>query len=748
MQLRAIVAAVGLALTANMAQADELERNIERRAPEPRGPAANKPAPTGNAVKLPSLTVTASPQTSGYRIDSSFGATKTDTPLIETPVSVQIVPRQVIDDRQYTSLQGALENVSGVVATPSLGLGNRFLIRGFSQSRHYRDGLRSQGLTTYGTATIERIEVIKGPASVLYGRIQPGGLVNIVTKKPLPLPYHSLELQGGSFGYWRVVADTTGPIDADRNWMYRLVGAWQKYDTFKDFGQDDRWLIAPSLTWRPSKATDFRVSVEYFRRDFQAVFGTPVIGDRPVRLPRERNLGDPNSPVDKITRLQVGTEFNHRFNADWMLRHRFLFGRLNYEDAWVNPTPAFGDALQADGRTLNRNIFGQTSNSRNYSTNLELLGQIHLGPTEHQILAGVAYFQNWSEYITHGDWINPNPALAIDIFNPWPSYGIDPALFEATLATSVFPENHSVFKNHNYGVYIQDQVTFWNDRLHILLGGRYDWAQTGRGRGTNEDEAEADVPERKDQGFSPRVAVLYQFRPNLSGYASWSRSFGANNGVSASGETFDPQRGEQYELGFKAELFDQRLFANLAVYYLTKTNLLTPDRSTPDLNDSIAVGEQRSQGVEIDITGQVTDQFSLIAGYAYTDAEVTRDNSGREGNRLPQVPKHALSFWGRYDFAAPSALSGLTLGFGGVAVDDRPGDLANSFKLPGYVRLDAMAAYRFYFGDSVLTAQINVRNLADTYYFASTDPFLDANPRQGVAVGAPRSFIGAIKLEF
>jgi iron complex outermembrane receptor protein len=152
--------------------------------------------------------------------------------------------------------------------------------------------------------------------------------------------------------------------------------------------------------------------------------------------------------------------------------------------------------------------------------------------------------------------------------------------------------------------------------------------------------------------------------------------------------------------------------------------------------------------VEIDLSGRITDQFSLIASYAYIDAVVAKDNSGFEGNRIDNVPKHALSLWGRYDFPGPSALSGLSLGLGGVAIDARPGDLANSFTLPGYVRLDTMAAYRFRLGGNALTAQLNVRNLLDKHYFESTDPFVNAPPRLGVAVGAPRSIIGSIRVEF
>lgn len=247
--------------------------------------AAYAPSQDSDSLQLPPLTVTASSmpdyETSGYGAYSNFAATKTDTPLIETPISIQVVPNKVIEDRQVTRLQESLETVSGVVPVPSLGVGSRYLIRGFRQDRIYRDGLQSNGInsnfpTEYDTATAESIEVIKGPASVLYGRVEPGGLINITSKKPQTAPYHNLELQGGSFDYWRAEADSTGPLDEDGTWLYRLIDAWQKSDTFKDFGQDDRWLLAPSLTWRPSEATAFRVSVEYLQRDFQAEFGTPA----------------------------------------------------------------------------------------------------------------------------------------------------------------------------------------------------------------------------------------------------------------------------------------------------------------------------------------------------------------------------------------------------------------------------------------------------------------------------------------
>lgn len=700
---------------------------------------AIKPEPAEKAMRLAPVEVLGVVE-SGYAVKHASTATKIDTPIMETPVSVQTVTNTVITDRQYTRLQEVLENVSGVIPVSSVGEGSRYLVRGFRQDRIYRDGLLSNGPnaafpTEYDIATAENVEVVKGPASVLYGRIEPGGLINITTKKPQAISQHSVDVEAGSFGFRRIEADSTGPLSDDGKWLYRMVGAVQESDTFKDFGQDNRILFAPSLTWRPSTDTDFRVSMEYFQGDRQAEYGTPVVGDRPVNLPRERSFLDPNDPKDRFTRFQVGTDLNHRLNEAWTLRHRFLFGRLDNREVWVDPI-----GLRADGRTLDRNIFGQRSESENYSTNLDLVGNLNLGSTEHRVILGVDYLQGRTHYSLGGNWRDADPTLAIDIFNP--SYGIDPAKFDTALATYVFPAaSHSVFKDSVSGLYLQDQIKM-GEKWHLLVGGRYDWARTGRGPGTSEAAAEAAVPVRKDEAFSPRLAALYQFRPDLSAYVSWSRSFGANNGISSTGSTFDPQEGEQHELGLKAELFGQRLLANLAIFHLTKSNLLTPDLSTADPSDSIAVGEQRARGVEFDLSGQVTKRFSVIASYAHTLAEVTKDNSGLEGKRINNVPQNALSLWGRYDLPM-----GLSMGLGGVAVDNRPGDLTNTFILPGYARVDAFASYRFKMGGEALTARLNLRNLLDKHYYESSAQ-VNASPREGVVVGAPRSISASLKMDF
>lgn len=699
----------------------------------------------------------ADPYNTTYTVINSSTALKTDTPLIETPASIQVVPRTVMNDQKSVRIKDALENVSGVRAQPTLGMGTGFIVRGFRQDQVFRNGLlttQSNGFNSeFDIANLESVEVLKGPAAMLYGRGEPGGLINLTTKKPLDLPYYSLEQQFGSYAYYRTQWDATGPIDDDKNLLYRFTGSYQNNESFRDLIFTDRVMVSPSLTWKISDQTDLSFNVEGVDQDFQADFGIPAIGDRPAPIPIENSFGDSNDPVDHLSKVHLGTEFNHRFNDDWAIHNRFLMSREKVEMTFVNPSPAFGDALRPDNRTLDRNIFFEENLVEAYATNLDLTGKFKLWETKHDVLVGFDYTQSHTTYHVQGDWINPNPGLAIDIYNPSASYGIDPAVFDRTLATYVQPgRNYSRFVTQWYGVYFQDHITLW-DKLHIFGGGRYDWTQVGRGLGGTFDEAdnvlEGSSPsvKRKDKGFSPRVGILYQPWHWLSVYGNWTTSFGANNGVSATGQTFDPEIGEQFEAGVKTQLFDDRLLATLAYYHLTKNNILTSVGG----GDSAAIGEARSQGIELDVTGQITDQLSLIGSYAYTDARITKNNDGGEGSRLPNVPEHAGSLWLKYDFNGHQALEGFSVGLGGVAASQREGNFfyyGDPFQLPGYVRMDAFAAYKWNVKKSPVTAQINIRNLLDKTYYESTDPDANLSPRNGVYPGAPLVAIGSIKVEF
>ncbi|MCQ8130545.1 TonB-dependent siderophore receptor [Methylomonas rivi] len=728
-----------------------------------------------SSTLMPAVTVTgksgyadSDPYNPNYNRASARTATKTDTPIMETPMSIQVVPRAVMNDQKSVTIKDALENVSSVRPQPTLGNDVGFLIRGFRQPKFFRNGLVANGTNAnfpsfFDTANLERMEVLKGPASILFGRIEPGGLINLSTKKPLDTPYYSVEQQFGSYNFYRTQWDATGPVTKDGELLYRFNGSHLSSNSFRDFVFKDRTMADGSITWRPTDATDFTVEVEGIDQDYQADFGIPVVGTRPASIPISRTFSDPNDPVDHASKVNLNTELTHRLNDSWVIHNRFLMQRTNSEETFINPAPAFGNALNEATGDLQRNVFFQSQDTESYATNLDLTGKFQLGVTKHEILVGYDYLRSFTKYHTQGFYDTANAALNINIYNPGPSYGIEPSVFgNAVSTTESFDSgsNFSVFKDEWHGAYFQDHIILW-DKVHILGGGRYDWTETGRAYRESfaaaNEAVENSSPSilRKDAGFSPRVGILYQPLDWLSVYGNWTTSFGANNGISSTGASFDPQIGEQFETGFKTEWFDKRLSTTVAYYHLSKENLLTPDLTTPDPNDSVALGKQRSQGIELDVAGQLSEELSLIGNYAYTDARIIADNrtlngqlNGYEGKRMPNVPEHAGSLWLKYDIKRNELFRGLSFGIGAYAAGQQEGDNEGSFQLPGYVRLDAFTAYQWKVGDSKLTAQFNIRNLLDKTYYESTDPNLNLSPRLGVYPGSPLFAMGSIRLEY
>jgi iron complex outermembrane receptor protein len=697
-----------------------------------------------------------------YAVSNATTGTKTNIPLIVTPAAINVVPRAVIQDQQVIRLQEALENVSGVFPNSSLGSGNRFIIRGFADGKIYRNGLLTAafGRSEFDTANIERIEVLKGPAALLYGRSEPGGLINIVTKRPIDVSYNSVEQRFGSFNQVRTQWDSNNFLGDGNILTYRFSGGYQSNGSFRDFQRSNIILLNPSLRFQPTPDTSLVVDLEYFNQNFIADWGVPAVGNRPAPIPTYRSFGDPNDPTDNTRQINVGSEFTQRFNEYLTLRNRFLATFAHGFSDFVNPAPAFDAtaALTPDG-IMHRNIFGQINDTTVYATNLDLLGNFELWGTRHETLVGFDYLQANSQYSTFGNFNTPDPRYNINIYDPWPSYGIPVSdFYRAPFVRPQFGRDRSAFLEKQVGVYFQDHITIW-DRLHIVGGGRYDWSVVGRGRGTTLSLAELNIGapgvRRYDDAFSPRVGVLYQPLPWLSVYGSWTTGFGANNGVSAANMPQPAQTSEQWEAGVKAELFDQRLLATLAFYHLTKNNLLSPNLSTPDPNDTIAIGVQRSKGVEFDAVGKITDNISLISSFTYLDARVVEDSTLDAagvplflGHRLPNVPRYAGSFWAKWDVNEIAELQGLSLGMGVYVVGNRQGDRISSFQLPGYARLDAMAAYKWSFGPATLIAQVNVRNFTNTTYYEGADQDSNVAPRLGIPPGAPRAVVGSIRVEF
>ncbi|MDX8127074.1 TonB-dependent siderophore receptor [Methylomonas sp. BW4-1] len=661
-----------------------------------------------------------------YAVPNASTATKTDIAIMDTPVSIQVVPKSIMNDQQAIRIEDALtQNVSGVQrAYGTADMYESFIIRGFaSDDQMYRNGFR-RSMGKFDPANIEQLEVLKGPASVLYGRLQPGGMVNYVTKKALDVPYYSLQQQFGSFSEFRTTVDATGPLDKDKTLLYRFNAAYDEGNSFRDFVDHERVFIAPKLTWRPNDRFEANVEIEKRHENYTEDYGVPVSGNRPITNRRSLFTGDPAIKPSQDTTL-IYADWSFKFNDDWGLRHKFQWDETDIVFGGVAPN----SKINADGHTLDRFGILGTSNRRSYSTSLDLTGKFQTFGLKHNVLVGGDWFFFNQDAPDNNFSYGTIPTF--DINNP--QYGnFDMAALRAEPANWFWRS-----RDDWYGVYFQDQITLW-DKLHIMGGGRYDMAGYGGYGGTSWDETKAGFSMQHEDKFSPRVGIVYQPWDWLSVYGNYVESFGTNNGRSATGGNFAPQAAEQYEIGFKTEFFDKRLSSTVAYYHLTKNNLMTFDLSTPDPTDQKTIGEARSQGIEVDIKGQITDEFSLVTTYAYTDARYTKDYSGLQGNRLLNVPEHQASLWGTYQFTEH-----FKAGLGGVVVGKREGDNTNTYQLPGYTRLDAMMAYVQPIGKTRLTAQVNVYNLLDKeYYTGSTSWLPTAN------VGAPISAMGSLKLEY
>lgn len=671
--------------------------------------------PGAGSSTLPAVTVrgqaeydSTDPYNTNYSIRNSTTATKTDAPIMETPVSIRVVPKALMDDQQAFDVSQAVRNVSGVQFSPVTAGYENFVIRGFDASGSiYVNGLRQTAFAEE-VANLQRIEVIKGPAAVLYGRIEPGGLVNLVTSRPLDQPYYSLQQQFGSYDFYRTTVDATGPILEDQSLAYRFNLAYRNNQSFRDFNNYERIFLAPSLTWRISDSTQAHLLFEYQRDDFLADYGFPVIGNRPANFPVNLFLGDP-AGFDYQDSQRVYFDWSHAFNEDWKLTNRFMTTLADYRQREIFPFDQ-----PADNRVYKRIVWDVFQNRDSYSTNLDLTGHFNTWGAAHNVLIGLDYSR--FEQSVSGHCCNAVPS--IDVLNP--VYGnIDPAF----LAT--FPENfHTVNFQEWVGVYFQDQIELW-DKLHILGGGRYDWATFGSGYSA-ESVVAADQSRRNleipSQRFSPRIGLVYQPWNWLSLYGNYTESLGASNGRTSNNRPLPPQIAEQYEVGFKTEFFEGRLSSTVALYNITKQNIATPDLSTPDLTDSIAIGEARSRGVEFDLAGQLSENWNISATYAYTDTDVTHDNAGNLGHSLPNAARNSGSLWTKYNFDS-GALDGFSLGTGVFIVGKRQGNIQNDFQLPGYVRWDVSAAYQYDLGKSRLTAQVNIRNLLDKRFFPGADTF-------------------------
>jgi iron complex outermembrane receptor protein len=675
------------------------------------------------------ITVTAEKVEEGYRVPNASTATKTDTPIRDTPASIQVVPQQVIKDQQVTRLEEALRNVSGVTFIGNDdGRQASFRLRGFgpgategSGTPILRDGFRIYGFQGFPeVANLEQVEVLKGPASILYGEIEPGGVINLVSKQPLDEPFYGLELQVGSRSLVRPQIDFSGPLTTDGKLLYRLNALYQYKDTFRDYdSESNRVSIAPTLTWKIGDRTQLTTRLEYIKDSGPADFGLTAFGDRVADIPRSRITNNPDDTIDN-NYLSIGYNLEHQFNDNWTIRNAFRFLSYRYDYSLL----ALPFEIDDTTGILTRFFADQESDINSYSLQTNAVGKFKTGSIQHTLVVGIDLNKTDSRNLTtFGD------ADSIDIFNP--VYGSEPD--PATLPVLFDTQDTT----NRLGVYLQDQVALL-DNLFILAGIRYDTIdQTITNSPSIFDPTGSEQSQTLDD-FIPRFGILYRPIPQLSLYGSYSRSFLPNTGTTASGDPLAPERGEGFEVGVKADLIKDRLLATLAYFDITKRNVAVADPI--NFGASIATGEQHSQGLEFDLSGEILPGWNVIGSWTYNDAEITNDTDlTLISSRLPNIPRHAASLWTTYEIQA-GVLQGLGFGAGFNFVGDRQGGLPNSFTVDSYFVANAAL---FYHRDNWRVA-LNFKNLFDANYIEA----VDASRTRGIYAGEPFTVIGSVSVEF
>ncbi|ANC04906.1 TonB-dependent siderophore receptor [Pseudomonas putida] len=693
-----------------------------------------EPLDTSGALNLQATTVTSQMDSFSYQPLASPSIMRGQGTNLETPHAINVVPAQVLRDQAPRNLDDALANVSGITQGNNFGgTSDTVMKRGFGDNRDgsiMRDGMPIvQGRSL--NATTERVEVLKGPASLLYGIQDPGGVINVVSKRPQLEQYNALTLRGSTYGSGKNGSggsfDSTGAL-GDSNLAYRLIVDHEDEDYWRNYGVHRESLVAPSLAWF---GEDTQVLLAYEHREFLYPFdrGTAISNrtNHPLDIPATRRLDEPFNDMEGRSDL-YRLEVDHQLADDWKLHFGYSFNRETYDASQVRVT----GVNEARG-TLTRSIDGtHGAMSRDQFATLSLNGNVQLGGMQHDLLLG---FDHEDRKVYRADLIRQASRSTFSYLNP--VYGQEPE--GSTVRAS---DSDQTDKLRTDSLFFQDAVHL--DEHWIAVAGvrlqQYDQL-AGRGRPftTNTDTS--------DRAWTPHAGLVYKVDEQLSFYGSYSESFKPNSSIAplSGGLVLDssiaPEEGKAWELGAKLDIPGQ-ITGTLALFDITKRNVLVAnfDTRTGETLYSNA-GEVSSRGVELDLSGQLSERWSLIGSYAFTDAEVTKDPA-LKGNRLQNVARHTGSLSAVYDYGSLFGGDRLRLGAGARYVGERAGNPTNDFDLPAYTVADAYASYETKLDAHKVRLQLNVKNLFDKVYYSS------AVNRYFVAIGDARQVSVSSTLEF
>lgn len=646
----------------------------------------------GIELQATSITGTADYETAqgpvqGYHATRSASATRTDTSIHETPQSISVVSKDVVEDIGATRLQDALDYAGGVGRANNFGGQGltTFTVRGFTTGEFYRNGFPiNRGYPNMPDAnTIERLEVLRGPATMLYGRGDPGGTFNVVSKQPLAEPTVTLGSQLDDQGMQRATLDASGPLDEQGRLAYRLNVVGEGGETFRDHVETERYGVTPVITWQATDDTKVIFEGDFMRNNHPLDRGLTRFTNQKGTASRDTFWGDKDVGKLHNDNNMAQLRFEHLLNDNWTLG-----GGFQWLDGTLQGNAIEANSLAADGHTLNRNFNYRKLEWTDKDAQLNLTGHFSTGAFDHTLLTGVEF----EDYDYKSVIQRSSAAYTSDIFNP--VYGKPRPALTST-------PTHDKENLKTYSAFIQDQVAL-TERLKVLAGARFE---------RFEHEYETYVAGGKnwkasDNSVTPRVGAIYDLTDTLAIYADAARSFKPNTGASSGGVGFEPEKGKSYEMGIKWEGLDRQLSIDAAIYQIDKKNVLTTDPLDP--NSKVAAGQVRSRGFDLNVAGNLTPEWRVIGGYAYVDAEVTKDNTIRVGSRLANIPRNSFSLLNVYEFQDGS-LKGLGLGAGAKYVDERVGQTSNTpFSMDAYAVVDLLSYYKV---NDKVRLNLDVKNL-------------------------------------
>lgn len=691
------------------------------------------------AEELPEVSVKAKPSNEiRYKPKRATTATKTETDIMDIPQVVNVVPQQVLVDQQARSLDDAIKNVSGITMGNNFGhTADSLFIRGFgggffgASSGILRDGLRSQTSRNFSITT-ERVEVLKGPSSLLYGIQEPGGVVNVISKKPLPEQRTEINLLANSFGGGSGWVDFSTPLNDEAG--FRILAEHEGSDYWRNFGNNKRTLVAPSFAWAGDK---LRVNVNYEYLDFEVPFdrGTVFFNGKPLDVPDSRRFGERFEVMDGISQYAQG-QVEYDLTPTVKLRSSVAWSNEINSDRRVMVA-----SLASNGDTT-RTVQGVDDRERDsLYASFDVLSKFDIATTKHEVLAGFDF-----EKLDAQDpsFFRINTVGGFNVFDP--EYGViqEPATITAANTFAWQKTNTDI---ENKSIFLQDTIHF-NEQWTALLGGRY---QESEQLASRRDLRLSNPPkvvtnDSKSYVFLPRVGLVYRPQPWISLFGNYSESFKPNVSVDDDAQgPFDPEEGIIYEVGAKFDL-SNGISATAALFNIVKENVLISEGGV-----SSTAGEVRSRGLEIDIAGKLTDHWDVIGTYAYTDTETLKDEDGANtvGKRLVNSPRNMASLYLNYRSGSIAAGGQWTLGGGARYVGERPVDTVNRYFLDAYTVADAYAAYQWQAMGHLATVRLNIKNLFDkTYYPGANGGVINSTGGGSIFLGEPRQVLLQAGVEF